>query len=712
MWKRNVVIGLTSLLVILTTVSTITNVKQQKRIDALESIRESTATNVETEIQRYLNANAAGLMITAVEDSGLTPEDLVNDSVNSLVSESENGHSITMEFTESQKADLAKKIAEITYDNVSQEVLSGQKEIDVDKLESEVANAVTDILTSYIDKTERQYVTVEGDTNAIVAQVVEQLNAKLIAQNNDNITADQIKSMISEDNIKKIVSEILNNSSVTKENVNTFKDSVIKETVSYLQQYNIIQAGKDGINGKDGKDGKDAELTDADIATIKSEIIGNIQNDEGLQIYGKSGRGITNAYIDGRNLYLETAVQDVDGQNIDEDVIEVKDIVGNSLLAVTTEIYEQTSMNAVTQSADIDFGSNTFNTAYEIIYYTEFPTKDGQAPDNESMYCNVDGLVSMTDITQENGTYRHGDHTACQVYKNSAGVISLDDNQIKELVTTIKESIVKSLETSIGGTDGSISNTFESMKKIEETIKTLQESIDGKDTKLGLDTLVNGTDPNKTGSLTDYVSKAQDIQNRLSKIDDQISGSGFEYDSDGDGIPDKTISYSEVYEMVSKAPEYATVNAAIATEVGAYYVVTVDYEGSNSAPNVSLIGAERNSAVVPSKEQSQLWSMCKYIKIDTNAHTASFYFADDSVNKKVFDTLKTATSLYIAFSNTGIPNGTDTMVLTNNTTNNYGSVRVSDFDSSSNTLNLTGYQETDTLNLTDLDPGTININGN
>ena len=183
MWKRNVVIGLTSLLVILTTVSTITNVKQQKRIDALESIRKSAATNVETEIQRYLNANAAGLMITAVEDSGLTPEDLVNDSVNSLVSESENGHSITMEFTESQKADLAKKIAEITYDNVSQEVLSGQKEIDVDKLESEVANAVTNILTSYIDKTERQYVTVEGDTNAIVAQVVEQLNANLITQN-------------------------------------------------------------------------------------------------------------------------------------------------------------------------------------------------------------------------------------------------------------------------------------------------------------------------------------------------------------------------------------------------------------------------------------------------------------------------------------------------------------------------------------------------
>ena len=712
MWKRNVVIGLTSLLVILTTVSTITNVKQQKSIDALESIRESTATNVETEIQRYLNANAAGLMITAVEDSGLTPEDLVNDSVNSLVSENEDGHSITMEFTESQKADLAKKIAEITYDNVSQEVLNGQKEIDVDKLESEVANAVTNILTSYIDKTERQYVTVEGDTNAIVAQVVEQLNAKLITQNNDNVTANQVKSMISEDNIKKIVSEILNNSTVTKENVDTFKDSVIKETVSYLQQYNIIQAGKDGVNGKDGKDGKDAELTDADIATIKSEIIGNIQNDEGLQIYGKSGRGITNAYIDGRNLYLETAVQDVDGQNIDEDVIEVKDIVGNSLLAVTTEVYEQTSMNAVTQSEDIDFGNNTFNTAYEIIYYTEFPTKDGQTPDNESMYCNVDGLVNMTDITQENGTYLHGDHTACQVYKNSAGVISLDDDQIKELVTTIKESIVKSLETSIGGTDSSISNTFESMKKIEETIKTLQESIDGKDTKLGLDTLVNGTDSDKTGSLTDYVSKAQDIQNRLSKIDDQISGSGFEYDSDGDGIPDKTINYSEVYEMVSKAPEYATVNAAIATEVGAYSVVTVDYEGNNSAPNVFLIGAERNSAIVPSKEQSQLWSMCKYIKIDTNAHTASFYFADDSVNKKVFDTLKTGTSLYIAFSNTGIPNGTDTMVLTNNTTNNYGSVRVSGFDSSNNTLNLTGYQETDTLNLTDLDPGTINISGN
>ena len=274
------------------------------------------------------------------------------------------------------------------------------------------------------------------------------------------------------------------------------------------------------------------------------------------------------------------------------------------------------------------------------------------------------------------------------------------------MITAIKEEIIQSLEDSIG-TNGNLTNAFDSMKDIQDTIDSLQKSIGGDGNKLGLNTLVNGTDDSKTGSLSDFVSKSEDVQNSLDKVMDGISGSGFEYDFDGDGTND-TISYAEVYAMVSKAPEYATVDVSTASIAGDYKTVTVTYKGANSAPSISLIGAARDPGTVPNVKQSQLWSLCKYIRVDTNNNEAIFYFADDSVNGSVLDILKPE-KLYVVFSQTGVPNGSDTMVITNNTTNNYGSVRVSNYDNTAHMLELSGYQNTANLNLTDLDSTTLNV---
>lgn len=141
-------------------------------------------------------------------------------------------------------------------------------------------------------------------------------------------------------------------------------------------------------------------MTQEDIDSIKEGIISGIQNEESLKIYGKSGRGVTGYYIDGRNLYLNTAIADPDGTLQDQDVIEIKDIVGNSILTVTTEIHDNNAISTFSARSDINFGDKISGAAYEIIYYTEFAISDGQQADPNYMYCKTDGKLVENPLSQ------------------------------------------------------------------------------------------------------------------------------------------------------------------------------------------------------------------------------------------------------------------------------------------------------------------------
>lgn len=691
MWKRNVAIGVTSVLLVLSLVLGLTNVNQQKRIDALEKIRVSTSETVETEVQRYLATNGTGLMLNVMDETETSAEDLVNDALNELISPDNN--TITMDFTDAQKNELARMMADITYENVTADVIAGQEKIDVAKLQSEVATAVTDVMMDYVNSMETRYVTVEGDTSAIVAEIVARLNSEIVTSGN-SISSDDVKNMISKTEIEKLVKELISSSTVTKETKEAFEKSVIENTISSLKTHGIVKAGKDGANGKDGKD---ATFTEEEKESLKEEILTNLSNDEELAVYGVAGNGIIAASYEGQEVVL-TIGQETDTSS-DTEKLSLGNIVGNSLLGI------KTVNKGVNNSAN---GSPDISALYEIVYFTQFEI-DGNSVSTANTtdethgekYCRVHGDFAADGATK----CASHDSTDCDLnyyYSNVAGSLELDTDTINEVIEAMETSIVKALEEQLGD-DASLGGAYTNLVDLQENIKILKNSIIGTDENgtqtEGVNVLLNkGTDDNpSTGSLTKFVSDVRNINLRLDVLSNVV----------GDESASEN-SYSTVYENLTQETQYisATVNAPTTANSNGYYIVTVNgYKGLNAAPTISLIGSSKQASAVPTTEQSKLWSLCKYIKVTraTDADSADgkveFYFACDSSNQPILREIGNGKTLYFAFTNTGLPSTEKTMTLTNQTQVDYGVVRVVGYEDG--VLTLDGYQDTDTLVITD-----------
>lgn len=694
MWKRNVAIGVTALLLVVTTALTMVNVKQQGRIDDLEAIRMSTANTVETEVQRYLANNGSGLLLNVMDESGTTAEDLMNDAFGNLVnSDGENMTTITMEFTEAQKAEIAKLLSEITYDSISEEVLTGQEQINVSKMENEIASAVTDVMMNYVDNTEKNHVTVEGDTDAIVDRIVAQLNAEIVKTASDltnagnTVTEKDVQNAISKEEIEKLVKEIISSSSVTKENKTDFENTVVNQTIESLKKYNIVKAGTDG---KDGKDGKDAVLTEEDTKKIVEDIKTAAANGEAISVYGEAGDGILNAYAEGRNIVL-TIGKPVDTNSAvlladnTQETLTIENAVGNSLIGM--ELIEN-SIQGDTTSAD----PQNLNKTYELVYYTQFEVDNTSTEVVTNKYCSTHGKFVAVDA-DTCGTQSSNPCSIATYYKTTAGTVQLNTNEIKGLITDMKDTIAESLAQQMGADN--VADIVSKLDSLNQTVGEIETAFKGSDTQFALNDLLNGTSTGangeKLGSLSHFEEVAKANGEKLDTLNSLLNGNT--------GTDADNQSYTTVYDQFTERPIYLTISVDTrnTTLPDNYYVVEADYAGKNAIPTISLIGASRDFTAVPDTTQSKLWSMCKYIKVNTETNKIEFYFAVDDENGKILQNM--SGTLYFALTNTGIPSTEKTAVLTNQTITNYGVVRVKDY--TNGILSLEGYETTDTLIIND-----------
>lgn len=640
MWKRNVAVGLTVFLTALTVCLGVVNSKQQVRIDALEKVRNTTTEQVETEIQRYLNSNAFQLFGEATDETGVDMESLINDSIGEVIEQTDEGYLVSVKLSEEQSQAIASEVASMAYDNLTDKVLSGSSSIDTQKLEKEVAEAVTNQLVTYIDSQDKEYVTIEGDTSAIVAQIIAELKASgdLSTSSGTGQNATQSTPGMTQEQIEALVKQLVSNSSVTSESISSYESALVTKTVEYLRQYNLISKGKDGVNGKDGKDavtpvyGKDY-FTQTEInnmtQAIQEAVTTQLAN-EGLSVYGTRGYGISASSLDENTgevtLYLtddgETA-SDPDDLN-DAKEINLGAIDGNSICYLDIK--------------------NNGNETFTLRYFMDYRLNEN---DNAPIYklTRQTGQSSAYTIEEFSGNTKPGsiDPAVRYAFMYEAGTLSLDSTQISKIVAAAESEIISSLETALGS----------DIRNVKETLTDLQKSVDRLDIYINGGTLEDGSIIKGIGSFVDGAST--DLNGNTTYSEGSLGW-----------VTDKIISQNgNVDSVLELAEEVTDLGNLTQTTDG----IKIDLSGLDrndtsgyavwTKSGIQCVNKDSDFAWVkdsmadsiPTTEQSVLISYAKYVEIKTNADNQT---ADVKVyfDKAVPD----SGELFIQFQNTGLVN--------------------------------------------------------
>ena len=668
MWKRNLAIGLTVVLTITTICFGSLNYKQQKRISSLEQVRQSTTEQVRTEIDNYFKKNAISFVTDAADQSGKATEDIISDAIGGVIKDTEDGKILYMELSDAQIEMLAADLAEITYESLSADVLAGKQNIDVTKLETEVANAVSKIMENYMKSLKKEYVTVEGDTSSIVNQVLAQIKIPETGNSSSSMTKEEIEAL---------VKQLVSNSVVSKNDVEKYKSTLVQETVTYLKSINLIKAGKDGkdgkdgINGKngidgedglDGLNGKDAPIpvkgidyfTDEDIENIKSEIAKN-----GLRVYGIRGTGLSgDAKLDDKGNLVFTLEEYGDGSDIvpvgTKEMV-VENVGGNSLVYMDIE--------------KDDTASSDGNTVFKIFYYTIYQTDPSQNPNNPTnlrYYRESDGSIHTISDMQD------GDRP---VYRNEAGSITL--NSVDEIVKEVKDRISKELAEQLGGEGANIEDLQKTIEEIKKQLSEINRKTDSLDKFTDDQKDENGyftTQGSLQWTMQQIIHKSL-TQKDLENIKESVR-------NDAGKLSTTTMIQVPVDDLADNGDGY-------------YKYVHNGYTGINSRPGFSLVGT--TAASIPDEQETNAWSYCKFIRVNSataeNAAdgTIEFYFSkDEHADVKTYFSGKT---LNVVFTAVDLDNK-GTAVLTNQTRNNYGVVRIA--DQVDDMVIVTGY-DTDTI---------------
>lgn len=671
MWKRNVAVALTVVLTVASVAFGFSNHKQNVRLDALEQVRNVTSEEVETEIQRYLNANAVQFASQAAEENGIDMEDLINDSIGNVIEQTENGYLVSVKLTDEQSEKIASKVADAAYETLNQKVLSNKSTIDTAKLQKEVATAVTNTLANYLKDQDKEYVTVAGDTNAIVSQVLAKLNADGIG--NSNSSESSTEMAMSKEQIEALVKEIVNNSSVSKDNVNSFKESIINSTVDYLRQYNLLTAGKDGkdgIDGKAGKDGKDGEdgitpqkgidyFTEKDIQSMSETILNTITKD-GLNVYGTQGVGIYGAEIDDSTGELTFTLHDGeldengDYKNVDK---------------VTVEGF--TNGNGIKYMNIEDNGNNSYN----VYYYTEYKTSNGNTGKPTAKYVVDREGGDIVGVHKYDSSVDGSD--AETVYQYNAGTLSVSAETIEGIIGSATNTIITTLNTELGSEAGQI---VASLEGVQNAIENLTESINGKvqddGTKInGISSLTSGkTTTNEADGSQTVTWDENTFGWTAEKLNLMMGENG-----GGDSSVSQLKEQAEKIESLGKFNESTQIEITTSDIQSAvldenYFIVEKSVTGLiNKYPDFSWIGTS-DADTVPSNEQARIESFCKFIKVKTATSkdtdgTVTFYFATEGNNK-----IAPNSSIFIELRSITL-NNQGTGILTNQTTDNYGYIR-------------------------------------
>lgn len=664
MWKRNVAIGLTITLAALTVFIGLTNMKQQSRLKDLEALRNTTTQQVETEIARYLTANGVSLVNAAASENGIDLEAMINSALSELITIDENGNpTVAMTLTDEQIKSIAAEVAGSTYNALSNEVLSGAATIDVAKLENEVATAVTKALATNLSSMEKEYVTVEGNTAEIVAQVLAKVNASInISSSNNN--GNTASSGLTDAQIEELVKKLVKDSYVTSDTVNSYKDSIVNETVKYLTTNKLISPGEDGKDGVDGKTpvkGTDYFTTE-DVEKLKEDISNALKSATGLTVYGYQGTSISEAALNKDGdlvLTLESTEYDA---NTNQDVavyedVTVEDIAGNSIVYIKT--VEGKGENAGT---------------YKIVYYTRYRV----ANDDNGVLCCVDeNYNEVAEGTAAEHLASHEGHTVC--YRYDAGTATIDGEAVAKYVTEAMDTLVDSLQSQLGN------NTA----LVQESIDALQKDIDL------VTNYINGGEVTDENGNVSSVS-GLDVFTTTDENSENYEGS-FAWVLQQINKASGDVTYAEELEKLVEKDlgSYSTKSDIISFKISdltkaanGYYTVTKGYEGVNARPGFSLVGSNTDDTVIPELTMAEAWSYCKFIEtsVGNDGKTdVTFYFvdSDDAALSQMG-----SQNIYVEFTQVGIESDDNAAILTNQTHNNYGTVRVQ--SANDGTIILTG----------------------
>lgn len=695
MWKRNVAIGLTVMLTALTVCLSVVNMKQQNRIDALEAVRNTTTEQVETEIQRYLNNNAFEIFGEVTNENGVDMESLVNDSIGEVIEKTDEGYLVSVKLTEEQSSNIASEVASLAYKNLTDEVLKGKSTIDTEKMKKEIASAVTTQLATYLDSQDKEYVTIEGDTNAIVAQVVAELRSSGVGvSQNTTTTPTSSTPAMTQAQIEALVRDIVSKSSVTSESVDSYKNILTKEVITQLQNYNMIKQGKDGkdgVNGKDGKDGKDATSpvygVDYFTPEEQEQLSNNIQEsvktqlaNEGLSVYGARGYGISTASVD---------------ENTGEVIVYTTDS-GNTYDSPDDMSQEDKDNAKQVSLGNLDGNTIKFlnirdnrNNTFTLEYFMEYQlTENDNAPVYE-LVTAADGTITATAVTYSDGSAATTKPTDGKnyAYRYEAGKLTVSTSQIERIVAEAGKEIVSSLENALGGDLANVTETLDSLK---QDVDNLNAYLNGGEVNITdgagntATTTVNGmlgfTDGVTIGSDGNPVTKTDENGNTvidysegsLGWISQQITGQSGDIDS----VIDLAKDVTEVGNLTTSTDAIEITPGSWSTEKEGYYAKEIEINCINKDADFALVGNAEADNVL-NNGQDLAASYIKYVKVETkdNNKAVATIYVDKSI---AFDSAAKTQKLYIQFKNTGL-NNPGTAITNNHSVGNYNYVRQAEF---------------------------------
>lgn len=661
MWKRNVAVGLTVFLTALTVCLGVVNSKQQVRIDALEKVRNTTTEQVETEIQRYLNSNAFRLFGEATDETGVDMESLINDSIGEVIEQTDEGYLVSVKLSEEQSQAIASEVASMAYDTLTDKVLDGSSSIDTQKLEKEVAQAVTTQLATYIDSQDKEYVTIEGDTSAIVAQIIAELKASGDLNTSLDSGQDTIQSTpgMTQEQIESLVKQLVSGSSVTSESIESYQSALVTQTIEYLRKYNLLSQGKDGINGKDGKDavtpvfGEDY-FTDEEISRMSSEIMEAVTTllaNEGLSVYGTRGYGISASSLDENTgevtLYLTDDGETTDDPNdLGDDVKEINlgAIDGNSICYLDIR--------------------NDGNETFTLRYFMDYRLNENDNAPIYKLTKQSSGSAYAVEEFSGNSKPENSDPSVRYAFMYEAGTLSLDSTQISKIVAAAESEIISSLETQLGS----------DIRNVQDTLTDLQKSVDRLDIYInggtienenGTMTQVQGIGSFADGASTDAGGNITYAEGSLGWVADKITGQSGNLESVLD-LADEVTGLGNLTQATDGIKIDLSILDRTNTSGYAVWSHTIDSCVNKDADFVWVKNEDADS--IPTSGQGKNIAYAKYAEVTTNDNGTAdvkVYF-----DKAVPD----SGELFIQFQNTGLVNP-GTGITNNNVIDDYNVVR-------------------------------------
>ena len=541
-------------------------------------------------------------------------------------------------------------------------------------MKKEIASAVTTQLATYLDSQDKEYVTIEGDTNAIVARVVAELRSSGVSvSQNTTTTPTSSTPAMTQAQIEALVRDIVSKSSVTSESVDSYKNILTKEVITQLQNYNMIKQGKDGKDGVDGKDGKDAvspiygkdyftpeeqeQLSNSIQESVKTQLA-----NEGLSVYGARGYGISTTSVDENT--GEVIVYTTDSGNTYDSPDDMSQKDKDNAKQVSLGNLDGNTIKFLNIK---DNRNNTFTLEYFMEYKLD---KNDNAPVYE-LTTDENGVMTATAVTDSDGSAattkpKDGKNYA---YRYEAGKLTVSTSQIEHIVAKAGKEIVSSLETALG----------RNLANVTETLDSLKQDVDN------LNAYLNGGEVNitdKDGNIT-----TTEVNGMLGFTDGATIGTDGKI-TYGEGslgwVSEQIKSQIDSAQKIANIGNFTTSTDAIEITPGlwneeeGYYAKEIEIDCINKDADFALVGnADANQVL--DNDQDLIASYIKYVKIkaekDATGKAIATIYIDKSIKSDTtaIDNIKNK-PLYIQFKNTGL-NNPGTAITNNHSVGNYNYVR-------------------------------------